>query len=232
MKINTYILSTAELADSLLHKAIDHGVELDAVSFIQVEPINDSGLTDELRDLCKMHLTAVFTSANAIVAMADVLKAGKPDWDIYCMGNATKKAALEYFDPEHIKGTAFDGAVLAGVIKTHGIKEVVFFCGDKRLDALPQFLYDNDVMVHEIVVYKTKETPAEVKKHYQGIMFFSPNGVNSFFRLNDINPHTVLFAIGNTTARSIRSKTANKVVVCETPSKERMVDQVIEYFHK
>jgi uroporphyrinogen-III synthase len=87
-------------------------------------------------------------------------------------------------------------------------------------------------MVREVVVYKTKEIPELVKKHYQGVMFYSPNGVNSFFRVNIIGPHTVLFAIGNTTAASIRSKTNNNVIVSETPAKDQMVDKVIEYFHK
>jgi uroporphyrinogen-III synthase len=71
-----------------------------------------------------------------------------------------------------------------------------------------------------------------IKKHYQGIMFFSPNGVNSFFRVNDISPNLVLFAIGNTTAGALKAKTKNKIVIGETPSKENMIDKVIQYFHK
>lgn len=232
MKINTYVLSTAELDDSLINKAMSHGVELDAVSFIQVEPIKDDNLNEELEELCKLHLTAVFTSANAIAALSGVLTKCKPNWNIYCIGKATRTAALAHFDISMIKGTANDATLLADVIKSHGIKEVVFFCGDKRLDALPDFLFRNDIMVHEIVVYKTKETPEQVKKHYQAIMFFSPNGVNSYFRVNELDPHTVLFAIGNTTAGAVRAKTKNKVVVSETPSKDFMIDKVIEYFHK
>jgi len=232
MKINTYVLSTAELDQTLMDKALGKGVELDAVSFIQVEPIRDNNLKEELEDLCKLHLTAVFTSANAISAMSGIFTEIRPDWNIYCIGNATKKAALKYFDVLKIKGTADDGAGLAEKIKSDGLHEVAFFCGDKRLDALPEFLYKNDIMVHEIVVYKTRETPEMVVKHYQGIMFFSPNGVNSFFRVNKIGLHTVLFAIGNTTGNAIKSKTNNKVVVSETPSKEQLVDKVVAYFHK
>jgi uroporphyrinogen-III synthase len=63
-------------------------------------------------------------------------------------------------------------------------------------------------------------------------MFFSPNGVNSFFRINKISPNAVLFAIGNTTAAALSAKANNKVIVCETPSKALMVDTVIQYFHK
>ncbi len=232
MKINTYVLSTAELDKSLINAALNNGIELDALSFIEVEPIREKNLKEELAELCKLSLTAVFTSANAISAISGILKSLKPIWNVYCIGSATKKAVLEYFDSSLIKGTANDGAGLAEIIKSDKVSDVVFFCGDKRLDALPDFLYKNDIMVREIVVYKTRETPEQVKKHYQGIMFFSPNGVNSFFRVNNIDPRTVLFAIGKTTAKAIRSKTTNNVIVSATPSKAHLVDTVIQHFHK
>jgi uroporphyrinogen-III synthase len=87
-------------------------------------------------------------------------------------------------------------------------------------------------MVREIVVYRTRETPEQMVKHYQAVMFYSPNGVNSFFRVNKIWPHTVLFAIGNTTAMALRTKTQNEIIIADTPSKENLVDKVIEHFHK
>jgi len=232
MKINTYVLSTAELGKPLIQNALEHGIEIDALSYIQVEPIREKNLDEELAKLCKSNINAVFTSANAFNALSRILKTHKPSWNVYCIGNVTRKTVLEYFDASCIKGTANDGAGLAAEIKANDEKDVVYFCGDKRLDALPDFLYKNDIMVREIVVYKTRETPEPVKKHYQGVMFYSPNGVNSFFRINTIGPHTVLFAIGNTTAGALKQKTPNKIVVCDTPSKDNMVGKVIEYFHK
>jgi len=233
MKINTYVLSTVDLDQSLIAHALEHGVEIDAVSFIQVDPVKDDNLREELEEMSKLQLTAVFTSANAINAISETLQSCKPNWNVYCIGNATKKAVLQYFDASCIKGTANDGAALADIIEANGILEVVFFCGDKRLDALPDFLYQHEITVHEIVVYKTKETPVAVKKHYQGVMFFSPNGVNSFFSVNNVAPQTTLFAIGHTTEGAVRTKAdKNTIVVSDTPSKEEMVQKVIEYFHK
>ncbi len=232
MKINTQILSTAPLDKVLIDSAMHKGVEIDASSFIEIEPRREQSLTQELEELCKSKLTAVFTSANAVNAIADLLGKFKPNWDIYCIGHATREALLAYFDSSLIKGVANNGEVLAGIIHSHNVSAVVFFCGDKRLDALPDKLYKDDIMVREIVVYKTKETPEQVTKHYQGILFFSPNGVNSFFSVNEIGPFTVLFAIGSTTAKALKAKTNNKVVVSDVPSREEIVNKVIEYFHK
>lgn len=232
MKINTQILSTAPIDNELLNDALHKGIEIDATSFIQIEPVREKSLARELEDLCKSKITAVFTSANAVNAIADFLNKFRPDWDIYCIGHATRDAVLQYFESPSIKGIANNGEVLAGIIHSHNVPGVVFFCGDKRLDALPNKLYKDGIIVREIVVYKTKETPEQIKKHYQGILFFSPNGVKSFFSVNEVGQFTVLFAIGNTTAKALKAQTNNKVVVSDVPSREEIVNKVIEYFHK
>ena len=232
MKINTHILSTAALDEALIEVAFKKGVEINAIPFIQIDPIKENNLMEELEQLCKSELIVVFTSVNAVNAIADILEKGKPHWSVYCIGHATRQAVLQYFDSSLIKGVANNGELLAGIIHSHNVSGVVFFCGDKRLDALPDKLHREGIMVREVVVYKTKETPEQVMNHYQGVMFYSPNGVNSFFSVNEIYPHTVLFAIGNTTAKALHTKTNNKVVVSDVPSREEMVHKVIQYFHK
>jgi len=232
MKINTQILSTAPLDDELIESAFRKGVEIEALSFIQMEPLREKNLAEELEELCESEITAVFTSVNAVNAINVFLKELKPKWNVYCIGHATRTAVLEYFDAALIKGVASNGEVLAGIIHSNNVSGVVFFCGDKRLDALPDKLHKEGIMVREVVVYKTKQTPEHVTKHYQGILFFSPNGVNSFFSVNEVGPLTVLFAIGGTTAKAIHEKTNNKVVVSDVPSREEMVHKVIQYFHK
>ncbi len=232
MKINTQVLSTAPLDSGLIDLAFKKGIEIEAVSFVQMEPLTDKNLLDELAELFKAKITAVFTSANAINAIADTLKKFRPEWDIYCIGHATREAVTSCFDAKSIRGVANNAEVLAGIIHANKVDGVIFFCGDKRLDALPDKLYKDNIMVREIVVYKTKETPEHLTKHYQGILFFSPNGVNSFFSVNEIGTHTVLFAIGNTTANALRAKTSNIVVVSDVPSRAEMVHKVIQYFHK
>ena len=229
---NLYVLSTSPLPMPLVNKAAEAGMVIDSIPFIRIEAVTDNGIKEELEEFAGLPLTAVFTSANAVRAVAEAIQSAGPAWNIYCVGNATTNEALERFGNCFISGTANDAATLAGIIITHDVQEVVFFCGDKRMDTLPGLLLAEEISVYEVVVYKTIETPQVATKAYDGILFFSPSGVNSFFKVNTIGASTVLFAIGNTTVGAIKELSGNKVVVSEAPSKEDLVDKVMEYFHK
>ncbi len=226
------ILSTVALDQRLIDKAAEQGVLIVGVSFIQVAAIENADIKEEVADLCSRTIAAVFTSANAVRAISQTTKAFQPVWNIYCIGHATRLAVLEIFPAEAIKGMANDAAGLAEIIKTELVPEVVFFCGDKRMDTLPDILRGEDVNVHEVVVYHTIETPQLITKAYDAILFFSPSSVHSFFIVNKITADTVLFAIGSTTANALQKHTNNKVIISNTPSKEEMIADAINYFHK
>lgn len=225
------ILSTVSLDPPLINLAMSNDIMLDAISFIAIETIKDETLQKKLESYLSQQLTVAFTSANAVRAIGEVIGTAKPNWNIYCIGNATKIAALDHFEPTAIKDTANSAAALAEKIIAAGIKHIVFFCGDKRLDTLPEFLRAAKTEVDEVVVYKTTHTPQVVTKHYHGILFLSPSSVHSFFEVNKVAPDMVLFAIGNTTAAAVTHYTNNKVVISATPSKEEMVAGAMHYFH-
>jgi uroporphyrinogen-III synthase len=228
----TRLLSTVLLDQLLIDKAAKEDIVLDAMSFIQLTSNTEDDLWAEVEEMCSLPITAVFTSANAVRAIAHIVADVKPEWNIYCIGNATRTAVLECFKAQAIRGTANDAAELAGQILNDGVCEVVFFCGDMRMDTLPVLLRNDDITVHEVIVYHTIETPHEVTKHYDGILFFSPSGVNSFFSVNKVDATTVLFAIGHTTAEAVKMHTTNTIVTGETHSKEGLVESAIQYFHK
>ncbi len=224
------LLSTIALDGPLIDKAKKRGMELDALSFIRVNYAT-ADMEPELMELRDLPITAVFTSANAVNAIADIVLLSEAAWNIYCIGNATKNAVMESFSETAIKGMANSAAELAEVILADNVLEVVFFCGDKRMDILPDLLRADEVSVHEMVVYETIETPHVVEKSYSGILFFSPSGASSFFSVNTPGSTCVLFAIGGSTAEAIKKYSANKIVLSETPSKENVVDDAINYFH-
>ena len=96
----------------------------------------------------------------------------------------------------------------------------------------PEKLAQAGVQVSEIIVYKTTQTPQVVNGQYDGIAFFSPSAVHSFFAMNTLPAPTRLFAIGQTTADTIRTYTNNPAILSSTPSKEALVQQMIDYFQK
>ncbi|NJE06734.1 hypothetical protein E3E36_11445 [Thermococcus sp. M36] len=67
-------------------------------------------------------------------------------------------------------------------------------------------------------------------KTYNGILFFSPSAVRSFFSNNRVATNTVLFAIGNTTAAEIKNFSANTIQTANESAKELLLNQAIHYF--
>jgi uroporphyrinogen-III synthase len=160
---------------------------------------------------------------------------GIAPWDIYSIGAATAKLVGTYFGKERIVGTAESASALADRILADTIgkgqsKEVFFFCGDLRRDELPEKLRQASIKVNELTVYETLPVHRLVDIDYDGIVFFSPSAVHSFFATNTVRAATVIFAIGQTTAETIRGYSPNELVISKTADKESLIRQVIDHY--
>ena len=227
----TNILSTRPLPASLIEKAAADNIIIETLPFINTEPVTDPALIHEIHQLSGMDIVAAFTSMNAAEAVANLLEEAAPAWKIFALGNTTRNIAEQKFPRSNIYGGGENASTLAAqVISAGNIDEVIFFCGDQRRDELPAQLQSNGIKVREVVVYKTHRQPHRLQKSYDGIMFFSPSAVASFFEANSITEDTILFAIGNTTAKTIEQYSSNKVITSDHPGKEDLLNKVIFTF--
>jgi uroporphyrinogen-III synthase len=225
------ILSTRPLNDSSVADAKVAGITIDTISFIEIESILSSEVQQRIKLALQKPATVIFTSMNAVEAVATEKGKTQPAWTIYCMGNTTGQLVKKYFGELSIAGTENSAIELAKLIAAKNqIDEAIFFCGDHRREDLPEILRSNHVSVHEIVVYQTIAVSHKVEKIFDGILFFSPSAVESFFGSNEISSKTILFAIGSTTANEIKKYTDNRIIVGNTPGKENLVEDMIKYF--
>ncbi len=228
------ILSTKKLEPSLLQQAIEIGCEIIEQEFISVKLIPNTAFQKaEVANWAEKQ-DVVFTSANAVQAVSKILESSgisfPSHWNIFCISGRTKAAITDHFSKERIMATADYGKDLAEKIVEHANEEVIFFCGNKRRDELPKILRQAGLSVHEVVVYETIETPVSINQQFDGVLFFSPSSVESFFSMNDLQQNVVCFAIGNTTAHSIRHHTNNKIIISESPTQEVLLEEVNSYF--
>lgn len=228
-KVN--ILCTRPVSDELVQEAKENGIAVDIISFIETEPIDSIEVQQEIEQAYMQTATVVFTSMNAVEAVAAHAEDQEPQWNIYCMGNTTKQLVNEFFGEERIYGTAGSAAELAElIVEEMPDDEVIFFCGDQRRDELPDILRSNDIEVTEIIVYQTIPVSHKINKDYHGILFFSPSAVDSFFSVNKATGKTIFFAIGNTTANAIKKHTDNKIIIGKKPEKDQLMIEAINYF--
>ncbi|MBO9572744.1 MAG: uroporphyrinogen-III synthase [Chitinophagaceae bacterium] len=140
-------------------------------------------------------INAVVTSKNA---ERIIKKYGDRNWKLFSITN---------------QSSVKNASQLADVIISEGIKEIVFFCGDKRRDELPDKLRAKGVDVEEVIVYHTLETPHAVSGDYDGVVFFSPSAVKSFFSANTPSEKVIFYTMGDTTAAEIKKHCINQVEI-------------------
>ncbi len=230
MRNRVSILCTRLLDDHLLSNAGSKGIHVDTIAFIVTSPVSSPEMIQQVRSLATQEITAIFTSTNAVDAVTKHLPI-KPNWAIYCMGGITKESVYNFFGKPAVVATAKNATALTEkIIENKPSTPIVFFCGDQRLDDLPETLRFHQMPVEEVIVYNTLETPQQIEKNYQGIIFFSPSAVHSFFSINTVPTNVVLFSIGKTTTATIQTYCSNKVITSEWPGKEQMIELVVQYY--
>jgi uroporphyrinogen-III synthase len=77
-------------------------------------------------------------------------------------------------------------------------------------------------------VYNTLLTPQKISGTFDGIIFYSPSGVESFLKVNKMTKQTC-FCIGTTTAEALENATDN-VVIANQPTVENVLIQCINFY--
>ena len=91
------ILSTRIIDHPLIREAASNNIIVDSISFIKTEPISSIEKQQEIEHLATMHVSVIFTSMNAVEAVAGDLEGYQPGWQIFCIGYATRDAVEKFF---------------------------------------------------------------------------------------------------------------------------------------
>ncbi len=215
------IVSTKKLQPIQRQLLSDAGISVLEEDFIETKIKNF--------ELSKLNENLIFTSQNAVLSIlqhpkCDELK-GK---SVFSVGMKTKELLTENgFDVVAYTGYASDLAEIISLV--YATDSFTFLCGNLRRDVLPNTLNENGITFNEIEVYETNLTSNTITSKVDGILFFSPSGVESYLKLNSIKDE-ICFCIGETTAEALENKKVKNIIIAEKPSVESVITQVIEYY--
>ncbi|MGN6195367.1 MAG: uroporphyrinogen-III synthase, partial [Ginsengibacter sp.] len=204
---------------------------IDSLNFIETEESVSDEIKNQIIKLSEQDITAIFTSSNAVKAVGKIVKE-QTNWRIFCIEPSTRKTVEDIFINSYVAAAAKNAEELSQkIIEDKSVKQVVFFCGNQRRDLLPSELNKNEIHVEELIVYNTIEKRQIILKTYDGILFFSPSAVRSFFSNNNLKTETTVFAIGKTTAAEVKKFSNNTIVISDIPDSEKLINEVIQYFN-
>ena len=155
----------------------------------------------------------------------------------FCVGEKT--TALLEKNGYKVTQTGQNGAALAHFItKTHSNESFTYFCAKQRRDELPELLKEAGVLCNEVVVYETHINKRIFNQIFDGVLFYSPSGVQSFFNKNKTLPspegeelRVRYFCIGETTATEARKHT-NQVIVSNATTIESTIAKAVNTLKK
>jgi uroporphyrinogen-III synthase len=221
------ILATASLPFDRITN-IPESVDLHVIPFIEIMPRSGNELNHLITEYASKKINVVFTSAHAVKFVSGWLKQ-KPDWNIYCIRNETRVAVVNWFGTEVKSKFASNALFLSRLMIADGVKDAIFFCGDQRLDVLPDNLKKNGIVLDELIVYDTCLKPVKVDEQPDAILFFSPTAVRSFFSVNQILSGTTVFAMGTTTGSALKQYTTQPIIISPEADKAYVINMALDY---
>jgi len=146
---------------------------------------------------------------------------------VFCVGEKT--ASMMTKSGYKVVEISKKASVLAEfIVKKHKNDSFLFFCGKRRRDELPKVLLENKINFTEEILYQTNLNSQEFKENFDGVLFFSPSGVESYMQENSLE-NSIAFCIGETTAAVIKEE-AIRIIISDKSSIESVFSKLKEYY--
>lgn len=220
MNKKKYILSTRILNNEQRNLFRDFDGDLIEIDFIQTQEI---AISQEIKLLDAL----LFTSQNAVKSFINqgFKSNGKPT---FCVGIKTRNL-LEKNNFDVIASADYAEDLAEIIIKHHQNLSISFFNGNLRRNTLPDAFKKANIYFEEFIVYETISNPKIIQTNLDGILFFSPSGIQSYLKNNQINK-AVCFCIGTTTAQALPN--SEKIIISNPPTIEYVIQDCLNHFKK
>ena len=221
----TSILSTKTLSNEQRQAFLDADFDLLEQDFIEIK--------NNIFELNQINNNLIFSSQNAVLSLME-----QNGWEIlktksvFCVGIKTKDLLeLNGFKVDVYMDYASELAEIITLI--YNKESYTFLSGNLRMETLPNALKTAGITFNEIEVYQTTLAPFKISQQekFEGILFFSPSGVESYLTNNKIK-NEICFCIGTTTAKALELKKIKNIIISETPTIEDVIFEVIQEFNR
>lgn len=218
------LLATKIVSFNFKDRLVQNNFSVVENEFIEILPLKIT--------INSLHEHVLFTSQNAVrlafknSSLQGLLNGKKT----YCVGEKTASLLAE--NGQKVVKIVSNASELAHFLsKKLKNESFSFICGVKRMTDLENhFAAENmTIKIHEI--YDTESRPKKIAGHYDGILFFSPSTVHSFFTNNSVTPSTHCFCIGTTTAKAV-SQYTDKYSSAKQPNEQHLLLSIRNYFSK
>lgn len=223
------VLFTRTISPQSMLYAQSFGLEVSSLSFISVElyPITE----DIVRFFSENCFSAwIFTSVNSAKFASELLRNDsciKPN-RIYCVGAKTASYFEEFSIPVHCPAVAHAASLSDLIIEDDLEGKFCYFKGTMSLEIIGMRLQEAGVDYELVECYQTVLCSPDINPDFfDAVVFYSPSAVQAYVHAGFAVCSPNLYALGETTAASVRSLIGRLAKVPERPDFESLVDCIV-----
>ena len=209
------LLSTKCLSVEQQNRIIQTGVNFSCWDFIKSTP-TDFKANPQNKSL-------IFSSKNAVKSVFNQFRFSGNN--CYCVGGKTQKL-LEENGQKVVKMTQKASVLADFILKNTKNEPFLFFTGNQRMPTI-EAAFAREKRSLEVVETYTSSAQPKTMGNYDAVLFYSPSGVESYLQNNSL-AHITSFAIGETTAQSLKKYTDN-IITATQPTIEHLIAAVRKY---
>ena len=212
-----HLLSTKRLSDGEIRQLEGAGWRIDQYDAISIEFLKTEVAPGD-------HLL-IFTSKNAVTAFfKSFSNLNFSACRSLCVGDGA--AGMLADKGVNVLEVFPSASQLAGSLgETYTGDSFVYYCGNLRLDLIPDTLDNLRLPWQEAPVYKTLLNPIKWDREYEAVVFFSPSAVRSYTGRNPMGEATG-YCIGKTTSAEL-SKYTHRIICPKTPDRASLMDLLV-----
>ena len=217
------LIVTKNISLSFKERLLQQGYSVVDIPLIEIKPI--------LFELKEVDQNVIFTSQSAVHILLQKQQANQgllQDKKYFCVGEKVK-SLLEKNGQKVVKMSQNASELAHSLVMNHKNEQFSFFCGTRRMDDLELVFAKNEMKLNIIPIYDTLLTPHKIKLDVDGILFYSPSAVESFFIKNKWPKNTYGFCIGKTTANALKKYT-DRFYVASQPKESALLVKLKQHF--
>lgn len=213
------LLSTKTLTEPQRQLILNTSVSLVEYNAIKTK-VNQDAIPQEA------FINTIVTSQNAArICIAEKLKLGK----LFCVGSKTAQLLIDA-GYNVVLITSYAKQLAEIIIKAYSSEIFHYLCSNQRLDVIPAAFSSAKIAYTEHHIYSTLFNSKVFSEAFDAVLFFSPSGVNSYFKVNKTEPKYVI-CIGKTTAKAAKKYSKN-LIISNTTSVESCIAKAIKLLTK
>ena len=218
---NPLVLSTKKLRFHQLERLM--GAQCDVIDYdalqIEIQPFS----------IPKKPNYWVFSSQNAVRSFLANPTASAHQNPILCVGEKTK-SLLEENGQKVIKTAPNMLELVDFIQKSMKNEHFLHICGSRKLADFAAGMQKSGISYAEVTAYHTHLVSRVQTPEPQGLLFYSPSGVESYLQTNSIGA-SWCFCIGETTATAVRPLTEH-LTVSPKPDADLLVAAAATHFRR